>query len=55
MQLNRLSEIAGPTVMEEEHPLAGAPQGRGAKLIASRLTLLNIVRQARSHAMHEQV
>jgi hypothetical protein len=36
-------KIAGPPVMEEEHPLSNAPQRRGAEFVATGLTLKDVV------------
>jgi hypothetical protein len=47
--LDRYVEIIGPTVVEEEDPLAQAPQWRGPDLVTAGCPLENVVGKSGSH------
>ena len=55
MRLDRLEEIGGPSVMQEEDPLPNSPQRRRAEFVPNRRALKDVIRQARSHVVHEQI
>ena len=55
MGLNRLEQVAGPAVVQEEQPLADAPQRRSAELIPTGRALADMVRQAVPHVMQSKV
>jgi len=44
MVQDRLEQIAGPAIVQEEQSLAEAPQRRSAELIAARQSLADVVR-----------
>jgi len=52
---DRLPQVLRPSIVEEELPLAQAPQGRGAKLIPSRVALEDVVGQSWTHVMEQQI
>ena len=55
MRLDRLEEIRGPPIVQEEDALSQAPQGRRPELVALGPALQDIVGQARSHGVHQDV
>src|SRR5215510_16399616 len=55
MLLDRLVDVVGATIMQEEDALADAPQRRGAELAAVRLALRYSVGQAVPHVMQREV
>src|SRR5258708_34651272 len=54
MRPDDLQEVAGPPVMEEEQPLADAPERHGAEFVRPGLALDDVVGEPRAHVMHEQ-
>src|SRR5215470_10009025 len=50
-----LEQIRGSSVMQEEDPLADSPQRCGPELVGTRRTLDYVVRQVRSHVMHQHI
>src|SRR5215467_3241354 len=55
MRLDRGHEVAGPPVVQEEHPLSDAPQRCRPELVAAGLTLADVVRESATHVMKQQV
>lgn len=55
VSLNRLDQIRRSSVVQEEDALPNAPQRSGSKLIWTRATLRDAVRQSLSHVVDEQV
>jgi hypothetical protein len=55
MVQDRLEQIAGPAIVQEEQSLAEAPQRRSAELIAARQSLADVIRQKRSHMMESKI
>ena len=53
--LNRFEQILRSAVMKEEDSLPEAPQGRCAKLIATRIALADIISQSRTHIVQQQI
>src|SRR5262247_556170 len=53
--LDRLDEIAGAPVVEEEDPLSEAPQRRGPELVGPGPSLAHAVREPGAHPVHHQV
>src|SRR5206468_4675495 len=52
---NGLADVGGASIVKEEDPLTDAPHRRGAELVGSSRALDNVVRQSRSHVMHQEV
>jgi hypothetical protein len=55
MRTNRLQEIIGTAVVQEEPALTNAPQGGGAKHVTGGKALGDVVSEAFAHVMNEQV
>jgi hypothetical protein len=55
MQSNRSHKVAGAAVVQEEYPLANAPERRRAELVRTGLTLAYAVRQPCAHVMQSEV
>src|SRR5436309_13845399 len=53
--LDGFPQVRRSSIVEKELPLAQAPQGRGAKLVSSRVALEDVVGQSRTHAMQQQI
>src|SRR5260370_38765267 len=49
--LDGLQQVRGPTVMQEEQPLANTPQRCCTELIRARPPPVNAIRQIRSHVV----
>jgi hypothetical protein len=43
MLLDRLQKVAGSAVVEKKHALAHVPEGRGAELVGTRVSLRDVV------------
>src|SRR5262245_2837280 len=52
---DRLDEVAGPAVVQEEQALTQAPQRRRSKFIRPRVALRDVVGQAGAHPMEQEV
>jgi hypothetical protein len=52
---DRHEEIARPSVVEEEDPLAESPEGRRTELIRSGIPLDDVIGQTSPHVVHEYV
>src|SRR5262249_38833602 len=55
VSLDRLEKITGPSIVEEEDALPQAPQRRRPELIASGLSLKDVVGQSGSHVVEQEV
>src|SRR5437899_9398111 len=55
MGFDRLQQVARSTIMQEEDALPDAPQHRGAELISTGTALRDIVSQACSHVVYQQI
>ena len=55
MRLNGRDQIAGSSVMQEEHALTQSPERCGTKLIGTRGTLRDAIAESLAHVMHEKV
>jgi hypothetical protein len=55
VRLDRLDEVLGSPVVKEEDVLPQTPERCGPELVALRSSLDDIVSQARSHGMNEDV
>lgn len=55
MQSNRSHKVAGAAIVQEEDPLANAPERRRAKFITAGLALADAVRQPSAHVMQSEV
>src|SRR6267378_1465194 len=55
MQADRLNQVSGPPVVQEEYALTDTPQRCRTEFVWSRGALGNPVRQSRAHMMHEQI
>src|SRR5205823_1660672 len=55
MRPDRLAQVRGAPVVQEEQPLSQSPQGSGAKLPPARLSLGDPVGQPRAHVVDQQV
>ena len=55
MRPDRLAQVRGAPVVQEEQPLSQSPQGSGAKLPPARLSLGDPVGQPRAHVVDQEV
>src|ERR1700682_1462678 len=55
MEADRLNQVAGPPVVQEEYALTDTPQRCRTEFVRSRGALSNPVRQSRAHMMHDQI
>src|SRR2546427_12082673 len=55
MSIDGLPQVRRSSIVQQEDPLTEPPQGRGAKLIPSRVALHNVVRQSRAHVMQQHI
>ena len=55
MCLNGLQQVSGTSIVQEEQPLAQTPERSGAELIRTGRSLVNPIRQTRSHVMDRKV
>ena len=55
MGANRRSKVIGPTIVEEEYPLAKTPQRRCSEFVTRRVALPDSIRQARTHGVKSKI
>src|SRR2546430_15739748 len=55
MSIDGLPQVRRSSIVQQEDPLTEPPQGRGAKLIPSRVALDNVVGQSRAHVMQQHI
>jgi len=55
MRPDRFAQVRRPPVVQEEQPLSQAPQGSGAKLPGTRLSLGDPIGQPRAHVVDQQI
>ena len=49
--LNRVEQVRGAPVVQQEDALSEPPQRSGAELVAARAALRNVIRQPRAHVV----
>lgn len=52
---NRVEQVGGASIVQEEEPLAQSPKRRGAEHVRPRSALGNSIRQGRSHVVQAKV
>jgi len=55
VEFNSTYKIIGLSVMQEENPLAHAPQRRGAEFVRSSLSLAYAIGKAGTHVMQREI